>query len=69
MVHIPFSFKARLLPLLEREYKAGNFPDQCEYGYLLWHLHGRSDFSYMLENGYEMRTKENGTFELVSTCD
>ena len=69
LVHTPFSYRARMLPLLEREFKAGNMKNRCEYGYLLWHLNGRSDFKYMLENGYEMRTKEDGTFELVSTCE
>ena len=69
LVHTPFSFKDQLLPILEREYKAGNLEDQCEYGYLLWHLNGRSDFSYMLNNGYEMKTNPDGTFAITSKCE
>lgn len=68
LVHTPFSFKERMIPIIEREYKAGNIKNQCEYGYLLWHLNGRSDFKYMLENGYEMRKKTDGTFELTHNC-
>ena len=41
LVHTPFSYRARMLPLLEREFKAGNMKNRCEYGYLLWHLNGR----------------------------
>ncbi len=67
--HTPFNFKDRMIPLLEREYRAGNLPSSCEYGYLLWHLHGRSDFSYMLDNGYEMTRNEDGTFRMLSTCE
>ena len=69
LVHTPFSFKERLLPILKREYEAGNLEDQCEFGYLLWHLNGRSDFSYMLNNGYEMKKNADGTFALTSKCE
>ena len=69
LVHTPFSFKERMIPIIEREYKAGNLKNQCEYGYLLWHLNGRSDFKYMLENGYEMKKKADGTFELTHNCE
>ena len=69
LAHTPFSFKDRMIHLLEKEYKAGNFFGKCEYGYLLWHLNGRSDFKYMLENGYEMKTNTDGTFHLTSTCE
>lgn len=58
LVHTPFSFKKKLIPIIEREFKAGNLKNQCEYGYLLWHLNGRSDFKYMLENGYGMTKKK-----------
>lgn len=69
LVHTPFSFKEKMIPIIEREYKAGNLKNQCEYGYLLWHLNGRSDFKYMLENGYEMKKKADGTFELTHNCE
>lgn len=69
LVHTPFNFKDQLLPILEKEYNAGNLQDQCEYGYLLWHLNGRSDFKYMLDNGYEMTTNADGTFALVRKCE
>ncbi|MFD2517708.1 hypothetical protein [Salinimicrobium flavum] len=69
LVHTPFSFKEKMIPIIDREYKAGNLKNQCEYGYLLWHLNGRSDFKYMLENGYEMKKKTDGTFELTPNCE
>jgi hypothetical protein len=37
---------------------------------LLWHLNGRTDFQPMLDNGYEMTKKEDGTFHLKAVdCD
>ncbi len=69
LVHTPFSFKEKMIPIIEREYKAGNLKNQCEYGYLLRHVNGRSDFKYMLENGYEMKKKADGTFELTHNCE
>lgn len=69
LVHTPFSFKEKMIPIIEREYKAGNLKNQCEYGYLLWHLNGRSDFKYMLENGYEIKKKADGTFDLTHNCE
>ena len=69
LVHTPFDLKDKMIPLLEKEYKEGNLPDRCEYGYLLWHLNGRSDFSYMLDNGYVMEKNPDGTFKLTRTCD
>ena len=69
LVHTPFDMTKKLIPIAEKEFKKGNFRSKCEYGYLLWHLHGRSDFKYMLENGYEMETDEKGQFVLKSTCE
>lgn len=69
LVHTPFNLKDKMIPLLKREYEEGNLGDKCEYGYLLWHLNGRSDFKYMLENGYLMEKNADGTFNLVRTCD
>lgn len=69
LIHAPFRFSEELIPIAEREYNFGNFRNKCEYGYLLWHLHGRKDFKYMLENGYKMETQEDGTFKLTATCD
>ncbi|RNL68632.1 hypothetical protein ED312_23050 [Sinomicrobium pectinilyticum] len=69
LIHTPFSMVEKLIPIAEREFKNGNFKSKCEYGYLLWHLHGRSDFRYMLENGYIMETDEDGKFHLKNTCE
>ena len=69
LVHTPFKMAKKLIPIVNEEFKKGNFRSSCEYGYILWHLHGRSDFKYMLENGYKMETDEKGKFKLISTCD
>ncbi|WP_268225710.1 hypothetical protein [Sinomicrobium oceani] len=69
LIHAPHSMSEILIPIVKQEFKNGNFRDRCEYGYLLWHLHGRSDFKYMLENGYIMETDENGKFHLKNTCE
>ncbi|MGS2764863.1 hypothetical protein [Sinomicrobium sp. M5D2P9] len=68
LLHTPFTMADKLIPVIEREFKNGNLKSRCEYGYLLWHLHGRSDFKYMLENGYTMETDKEGKFHLKSTC-
>jgi len=69
LIHTPFSYKERVVELIEKEYKAGNLRSSCQYGYILWHLNGRSDFSYMTDNGYKMSRKPDGTFSLESTCE
>ncbi|TVZ26578.1 hypothetical protein JM83_1553 [Gillisia sp. Hel_I_86] len=68
LIHTPFSYKNRMIEIIEREYKAGNMKNICQYGYILWHLNGRSDFSYMTNNGYKMSRKDDGTFSLESSC-
>lgn len=69
LVHTPFSFSSKVIPVIEKEYAAGNLKNRCEYGYLLWHLNGRRDFSHMLNNGYEMVINEDGSRVLESKCD
>lgn len=68
LIHTPFSMAKELLPIIDREYANGNLRNKCEYGYILWNIHGRSDFKYMLENGYIMETDKDGKFNLISTC-
>ncbi|MGS2765301.1 hypothetical protein [Sinomicrobium sp. M5D2P9] len=69
LIHAPYSMSEILIPIVKQEFENGNFRNKCEYGYLLWHLHGRSDFKYMLENGYIMETDEDGKFHLKNTCE
>lgn len=69
-IHSPFDNADVIISVIKQEFEAGNIDDSCDYGYLLWHFHGRSDFSYMLDNGYEMTKNEDGTFDLKrGNCD
>ncbi|WP_424493283.1 hypothetical protein [Salinimicrobium sp. GXAS 041] len=66
-IHAPKKFREELKELMLLEYEAGRI-NQCQYGYLLWHILGRQSFQPMLDNGYEM-IQENGNTTLKSTCN
>ncbi|SDR71877.1 hypothetical protein [Christiangramia echinicola] len=69
LIHSPFSYSEDLKKIAKKEKEQGRMK-KCDYGYLLWHLNGRSDFQPMLDNGYVMTKKENGTFDLKPVdCD
>jgi len=69
LIHSPSEFSKELIEIAEYE-KSKNRIKKCDFGYLLWHLKGRSDFKPMLDNGYEMAKNEDGTFSLKAVdCD
>ncbi len=63
LIHSPSEFSKELIEIVEYEKDKGRI-EKCDFGYLLWHLNGRSDFQPMLENGYEIVKKEDGTIHL-----
>ena len=63
LIHSPSRFSKELIEIAEYE-KSKDRIKKCDFGYLLWHLKGRSDFQPMLDNGYEMAKNEDGTFSL-----
>lgn len=63
LIHSPSEFSKELIEIVEHEKDKGRI-EKCDYGYLLWHFNGRSDFQPMLDNGYEMEKEEDGTFHL-----
>lgn len=69
LIHSPSKFSKELIEIAEYE-KSKERIKKCDFGYLLWHLNGRSDFQPMLDNGYEMVKNEDGTFNLKAVdCD
>lgn len=69
LIHSPSEFSKELIEIAEYE-KRKNRIKKCDFGYLLWHLNGRSDFQPMLDNGYEMLKSEDGAFTLKAVdCD
>ena len=69
LIHSPFDYSEDLKNIAKIEKEQGRL-EKCDYGYLLWHLNGRSDFQPMLDNGYEMSKNEDGTFKLKPVdCD
>ncbi|MCP9201286.1 hypothetical protein MKO06_15355 [Gramella sp. GC03-9] len=69
LIHSPFEYSEDLKKIVKIEREKGRL-EKCDYGYLLWHLNGRSDFQPMLDNGYAMTKKEDGTIELKAVdCD
>lgn len=62
-------YKAEILKLVEAEIKRGNFTSRCEYGHLLWHLNGRTDMSFFLDNGYKMVKDGERTSMQPVDCD
>lgn len=69
LIHSPKKFSRQLIEIAEYEKTEGRI-QKCDYGYLLWHLNGRSNFQPMLENGYEMIKDDNGGFHLTAVdCD
>jgi len=67
LIHSPSEYSDELKTLMSNEYKMGNI-NQCQYGYLLWHLEGRKSMQPMLDNGFEM-VEENGKKTMKSTCE
>ncbi|WP_037320361.1 hypothetical protein [Salegentibacter sp. Hel_I_6] len=63
LIHSPSRFSKELIEIAKYE-KSKDRIKKCDFGYLLWHLKGRSDFQPMLDNGYEMAKNEDGTFSL-----
>jgi hypothetical protein len=57
-LHSPKEFWEESILLMTNEFKLGNI-DNCTYGYLMWHFHGRSDVSYMLNNGFKFVTENS----------
>lgn len=57
-------YKDKIIKIINKEIKLGNYTNKCSYGHLLWHLNGRNDFSYFLNNGYEMVKLENGDTQM-----
>ena len=69
LVHSPKRYREELKVLISTERSVGNL-SRCEYGYLMWHLNGRNDFRYFLENGYVMQKQADGSEKLVAKdCD
>lgn len=69
LIHSPSEFSEELIELAEVEKSKGRIK-KCDFGYLLWHLNGRSNFQPMLDNGYEMVKTDDGTFNLRAVdCD
>lgn len=66
LIHSPSDYSDELKTLMMNEYKIGNI-NQCQYGYLLWHLEGRKSMQPMLDNGFKM-DEENGMITMKSTC-
>ncbi len=62
-VHSQPEYWEELKSLMEKELEKGNITN-CVYGHLLWHINGRSDFKYMLDNGYEFIETEDGSTHL-----
>ena len=58
LLHSPKIFWEEAITLITNEFNIGNL-DRCSYGYIMWHLHGRKDMSFLLNNGFKM-TNENG---------
>lgn len=62
-IHAPKEYWEELKVLMKQELETGRI-NRCTYGYLLWHVNGRSSFQPMLDNGYVMEKKEDGSFSL-----
>gem|GEM_PF-914980 len=70
LLHAPKEYWNELKLLVEEERKAGNFPDRCSYGHLLWSLNGRSNLKYFLENGYVFVKNPDGSQTMTAkNCD
>ena len=65
LMHSPSNYWEDLKLLVELERKEGNI-NKCEYGYLLWHLNGRKDMKYFLENGYVLEEQPDGKKKMTA---
>jgi hypothetical protein len=58
-IHSAKEFWEELEILMTTEKEKG-FYNKCQYGHLLWHIHGRKNIQYMLDNGFKFITDEQG---------
>lgn len=69
LMHTSKVYWDELKVLIEAERKNGNIPNQCEYGYMLWHLNGRNNINYFLENGFVMEDHNGSKRFIPKHCD
>ncbi len=67
LIHSPKIYWEELKILIKDEFEEGRI-NRCAYGYLLWHVNGRNNLKYLLENGYQMIKDENGK-EILKAVD
>jgi len=68
-VHSPTKYFDEIKEIMKTEFEKGII-NKCEYGHLLWHLNGRNDFKYFLENGFEFIENKKGIRMLKAVdCD
>ncbi len=68
-IHSPKKYWVELKDILKTEFKNKRI-NRCIYGYLLWHINGRNNLKYMLDNGYEMKKNKSGmTVIKAVNCD
>ena len=68
-IHSSNEFWEELEYLMKKEKEKG-FYNKCAYGHLLWHIHGRHNIQYMLDNGFEYIIDNQGRKILKGTdCD
>ena len=58
-VHSQKKYWSEIESLMKTEYENGNF-NKCSYGHFLWHINGRGNVKYMLENGYKYIMNKQG---------
>ena len=68
-IHSPKRYWIELKEILKTEFENKRI-NRCVYGYLLWHINGRNNLKYMLDNGYEMKKNEKGMTVIKAVdCD
>lgn len=68
-VHSPKYYWKEIELLITTEFNEGRI-DCCTYGWIKWHVNGRNDMKYFLENGYKFIIDENGKEVLKAVdCD
>ena len=67
LIHSPQKYWAQIQEMVEREKEKGNV-GKCDYGYIMWHISGRKENSYLDENGIKYATNPAGRAAVVWPC-
>ena len=67
-VHANKKYWSKIKTVAEREFSNGNM-GMCDFGYIMWHISGRKENSYLENNGIRFAANSEGRAIYIETCE